>query len=265
MVRLALLSTLMPAAVAAVALLAALRLGPRVQKAAAAIAVVLGYGTAHVALLGLPPLLPVEASQWLPHLALAAAALAVAEILTPGARWRWPMRALLLVTAAACLLRPLTAYAWGIGEGSMRIAAAATLALGAWAGATAAARWLPTLPLGLLLTLGCSALSIACLLAHSASLAQLAGGVAAACGGVSAAALLAHGRLPLAPAVAVTLPLAAALGTSAAFYADLPRTAALLLTAAPVAAAAVARRGPWLGVTVAVALFAAAVAATAAL
>lgn len=46
---------------------------------------------------------------------------------------------------------------------------------------------------------------------------------------------------------------------------SLTRPIALLLTAAPVAAAAVARRGPWLGVTVAVALFAAAIAATAAL
>jgi len=259
------LATLVPALVAALGALAAGALGRRGGAAAwgAPVAVALGYGAGQVGLLGLPPLVPVEASQWLPHLALAAALLAGAEGIVPHPhRWRWPVRILLLLIAAALLLRPLLAYSWGPAAGAARVVAVVAAAGVVWVVVAGAARAMTTLPFAVLLIACTSALSIASLFAHSASLAQLAGCLAAAVGGGATAALLLHGALPFAPVAAVAAPLLVALAATAHFYTDLPLVAALFIAAAPAVAWVAARRagGPWVGVATAMLLAAAGVA-----
>lgn len=261
------LVTLLPALVAAAGLFGGDLFGRRGGATwAGPVAVALGYGAGHTALLGLPPLLPIEASQWLPHLALVAAAIAVVDGVVPKARaWRWPLRTLLLLAATLLLLRPLLAYSWGWTAGAARVVAVVTIAGVVWAAWAAAGQKMAPLPFALLL-IGCTtALSAATLLSHSASLAQLAGCLAAALGGSAGATLLLRPALPLGPLATVAVPLLAALATTAHFYADLPLVAVALLAAAPVAAGLATRRpgGAWPGLAAAVALAAGAVTAAA--
>jgi len=284
--KLALLTTLVPALVAAAGVLAASAVAQRRKDAAewaAPVAVALAYGAGHTALFGLPPWPPVEASQGFPTLALAAAALAVAEGVGRERRGgRWPLRCLLLLVATVFFLRPLLA-AWGPVAGGARVAAGVALATGAWAALAGAGRVMATLPLAPLLITSATSLSIAILLAHSASLAQLAGCLAAALGGAAAARLLARGARSVTPATnrdrggasaaglarggvsvaaatAVAAPLFAAFATTAHFYADLALIPVAFLAGAPVAAWLVARQGgEWVAVVAAATMAAAAV------
>ena len=264
-----LLTTLVPVVVAAAGVLVAAMAGRRwgIDAAwAVGVAVALAYGVGHIALLGPPPWPPAEASQWLPLLALAAAAVATIEGHALGAEhWWWRVRLLLLVAATTVALHPLLAYSWGPVAAVGRIGVTVVVAGLVWTALAGVARRMPALPLAVLLIACTTALSVATLLAHSASLAQLAGILAAALGGSAAAVLLLRGALPLAPVVAVAAPMLVFLATIAHFYADLPLAAVALLGAAPAAAwLGVARGGgAWPALTAAVALAAGAVATAA--
>ncbi len=114
---------LLPAVVAGVAILAA-RPWRRPEGAAGllgasaggfgpALGVGLGFAAGHAGLNGVPALVPSDTTHWLPHFALAAAALGALEVLVkPPLAVRIPVRLAAAAGALYLLLKPTIQYTW---------------------------------------------------------------------------------------------------------------------------------------------------------
>lgn len=253
-----LLGVLVPslaAAAPALALLALARwrgvaLTPARAGLAGALGVGLAYPIGHAGVVGgWPALPPTDVTHWPLVLAPAAAAWGALEarLGRGGAArvvGRWFGRAGLVTLALLLMTRPLLEHTWAGGEAVLRLGGfalcAALLSLGLDALARERAEGEPEPQAGALLALlpalGGGALVIA-LFGHSAKVAELCGVLAAAAGVLAALAWRAPALTPLA---GVATPLAALFTcqlVNAVGYAELHPGSALLLAAAPGAAA----------------------------
>jgi len=242
-----LLGFLVPAVVAAAVLLCAWRRPGSSGEPRAGIgglAVASGYVVGQVGLRGLGPWPPVEASGWLPYVALAAALLGTFDRET-GAATRLVLRlfgATVIVGGLWLLLRGRMIHAWSSGQSAAWLAGLGAGILLLW---LALERGLPALPLrSSWLTLVVVAAGSAATITASGSLllGLLGAALAAACtGAASVAAFVTSRRLERASTLALTSMLAG-LVLAAYFYSDLPGWSALLLALAIVAPLLVPRR-----------------------
>ena len=203
---------------------------------AGALAVGGGYLAGQVALLGWPPVPPLERVDWLWYLAAAAVAVGTLEALLPSWDWlRWGLRAPLGGAVLLLLLLPLL-KTWGRGEMVAWLAGLGAAGLVFWAALDSLARRGPgTGPLLLVvLALGST---LVLLWSGSALFAQLGLALTASLAGSLVVAWWAPSLPPargIATVVGVLLPGTWLLGY---FYAEVPAASAVLLAAAlPVAA-----------------------------
>jgi hypothetical protein len=194
---------------------------------------------------------PLDAKEWLLWLALAAGADGVLEGLFPHRRWsRWLARAALAAAVPWLLLRPLLSSSGGsLLQGAAWIGGLGAAVLFLRASLTSLAGLRPGASVLLLLWAVAGATSGVLLVSGSASLAQLAGALAAA---LAAGAVLAW-WLPASPlargGTAVPAAVLPGLWIYGHFYGETPAASAVLLCFSPVAAwagesRAVQRLGP---------------------
>ncbi|HVR28605.1 MAG TPA: hypothetical protein VMS86_03640 [Thermoanaerobaculia bacterium] len=277
LLRILLVSLLAPA-VAAAAVAAAVRLvagaAPWLRRAAAPPALGAGYAAGHLAALGPPALPPVDTTQGLFYLALAAAVLGLVEARAEASRAagrRGPgsrvTRLLLIGLALGLSLHPLVRHQWTASAAAVRLTALALIAWLLWRGYDALASRLAGAAAQAAWTTVFAAAAALLLLARTALLAQLAAGIAVA---LLAIALVGRSREappfggrgaeaspPSAAGLWFLAPMLFALVANGAFYAELGVSTAAALAASPLAAAAGlavgGRRGRLAGVAMAVA------------
>jgi len=250
-----LLGVVAPAVMAAAILRLARRpaAGAGGSVAAGGLAVALGYAVGHLGPRGIGPVPPVEASQWLPYLALGAAALCALEPLLAGRAALHRLGGLaLLVAGLVLLLRAKTTYGWTAAESAVWLGALALMLLGLWLELEWVVPALPPLSGWIVLVVVCVGGAIALAASGSLLLGLLGGALAAACGGAAFTAALATGHgFERRSAIAPTVILAGLLAIGY-FYSELPAASAALLAIAPLATKAVPRslvnrRGAWTG------------------
>jgi len=197
-----------------------------------------GYVAGHAGFLGWPAFPARVAEQWLPYAAALGAALGVLTARAP--RWLgWALRIALLATGLALWLKPVMTYRW---TGAISAVWLAGLLLAALAVGAGLDRVLPALapPAAwtvLATTFAGTALALA--LSGSLALGQLAGSAAAAASGGLVASLVVTSHPVGRDSVLVIVVLSVGLVLCGTFYSELPRTSALLLGAAPLAASVV--------------------------
>jgi len=227
-----LLGMALPAVVSGTVLLVTWRRRPPLAggRWSGAVALSIGYVAGHLGIAGLPPFPPIEATQGLAYLALAAMMLGLVDALCrKNPAWRrWGLRLLLAGATVWLLLRSILSLAWMI--------ALSVALLAFWAQLEVLAERQPGAGLPLLLLVVTAATSVILLVSGSALLGQLGGGLTAA---IAASGVVAW-RSPTfslsrgaTPVVSVLL---AGLWLNGSFYAETPLTSvalmALSLTAA---------------------------------
>lgn len=223
-----------------------------------ALALGAGYVVFHT-MISRPAFPPVEVTDRVPWIALAAMVFGLLESATPGPAWtRWENRLLLAALTLGLVLGPVLASATEWRGQVVRLAALAALVLFCWANLEALASRASVAWLGSALLAVCASTAGALLLSGHFMGFQLAGGLAAALGTVWVTSLvipalrLSRGGVPV---LTATLAALLMLGNT---YSSLPATSGLLLALAPVAAWAgwigpVSRLAPWLSSLVALA------------
>ena len=201
----------------------------------AGLAVAVGYAAGHVGFLGWPAFPARAAEQWVPHLALVAAALAwLSSRFAPAASWA--IRVVWIGVGLGLELRPMIEHQWSGAVSAAWIAALTGAVLAICLGLDWA---MPRLePRSAWSALACMFAGTAASLALSGSLALglVAGSAAAAAAGGLAAALIGRGRVQVGRESSLVLvTIAAGLLICGAFYSALPTVSALLLLAAPLA------------------------------
>ena len=153
-----------------------------VRRAAATLAMTAGIVIAHLVNVGVPRMPPVDTIGWIP-LAVAIASLG----LLVDSRLPARLVAVFVITSAAALLigRP----AWGISGGVPWIVLAASVSAAIVGSLEIASRRMPPAAMLLALAMTTASTSIACLLGHSALLAQVLGASAAVVGASGLAAV----------------------------------------------------------------------------
>jgi hypothetical protein len=231
----------LPAAVAAVLLLA---IGwparatdrARLGDAGATLALTAGYAAGHAAILGWPPIPPLETTQWLMLVAIGAGLLGIFADC-----WRGPvvLRGVLWLLGSVgivwAFLHPLLARE---DQSRVEVGLLASLAIGCayyWGALECLAAQVQGPSLTLAMTASVAAAAPTFLFSHSVVHARLAGALLAALlGFLAVSAFLRGGRLSRGGA-AVGGCLIAALALDGHFYADLPTASALLFPLAPLA------------------------------
>lgn len=231
---------------------------PRGRAAAVPLALGAAVATAHAALLGMPRFPAGDAVAWLVWVALGASCAGLLEL-----AWRAPTRARLVLRLALAgllllvlLWQPYLAETWSRGEGVAYLAGLGMVIVASWTALGCCAEHLSGRRHALLLTALAAGAAAVLGVTGTASLALLAGALAATC--APAIVLGRQGRAPLAPGgtTAFTLVLAALL-VEGHFYSDAPALSVLLLAGAPLAALAGARidraTNGWPGIALAIA------------
>ncbi len=197
----------------------------------------MGYLIAHTAAVGWPPLRPVDVTQWLPYVAVAAAGLGLVESLGMMNRWlRWGFRFSLSAAAVWLLLRPMFEYRWTVPQGALWLIVLAMAMFITWMSLDTLARQVRGAcgPLTILIVAGGG--GIVLVVSKVASLGQLSGAVAAMAG-ASLVVTWWNGARSLAPgATAVVTILLGYLWLEGYLYGEVPALSAVLLAAAPTAA-----------------------------
>ncbi len=240
LVHVALYTVVLPALIAATALVAAWRL--RANRSAdywgPAVGLGVGYIAGYLGILGWPMFPPLEVTQWLFLIAVTGLALGITE------RWwrrhlriTWAVRFLIMGAVSWILLRPLVTYSWSTALSVAWLAGLTAGAIGFWKiqqrlDGHAAPRFH-----ALLLTVLGTTESVVIGLSSSVALAQLQGVLTAAV----AATFLVAWRLPRAlDSLNTGIPLVSLLfvthGAAAFFFAEMPAASAVLLALAPLGA-----------------------------
>lgn len=241
--EIALFVLFVPAMVAAVVVAVAGWAGRRVGiagsgPASVAIAIAIGAGAIASHLGNAPPHFPpIEVTDRIPWLVLAATLLGLCESIRPSPGWaRWENRLLLTLLAMALILGPVLGPDWPDRASLVRQGGLVLLVLCAWANLEALAARRPTAVPGPALLVVAASISVALVLSGSLVLGKLAGGLTAAI----AAAWVLSCRLPDRSmgrgGVPVLVATFAALLIEGHVYSGLPASSAYLLATAPVAA-----------------------------
>jgi len=195
-------------------------------------AIAVGYATGHRLATGTLPLLPSSAEHWLPLSAMMAAFLGILESLPSIPRfWRWLWRLLFGIAAVTVLLLPLPSLPptgkaiWSVGLGVLMAAV--------WTGVNGLAGRVTDAALPIALAITAAINSAALLIAHTATVSQLSGVLAAAMGSTCAFVLWQRRWSLAGGATGVMVTLLFGTGVNGAFYADLPIASALFLWLAP--------------------------------
>ena len=198
-----------------------------------AVALAMGYAGGHAVTIGWPPFPALEATQWVPYVALASMFVGVLDTLLrpPGS-----LRALVWICYCAGLLRlllsPKFQYGWSLLEGVFWIAG---LALGMLLLASfldAAVRRDKSVSSPLILTIVACGTGVALMLSGSALLGQMAIVLVAALGAILVVTFLFPKSIEGRAIVPVAVAILASLWLMGFFYAELPSASALLLAAA---------------------------------
>lgn len=227
MLTAALLGSLAPALVAG----AVLALGWRAGRPwVAALAVAAGYVAGHAAIIGVPPLPPIDATHWAFHVAWMAGLVAF----LPGSA----RRALLALGVPVIVLWPRISQAWSVGVSAAWLIGSALVLYSSAAGLESleGRRAARCLPLGL--TVGVSLASVTLLLSGSALVAQLAGALAATLGALTVGTWLWPERSP-SGAVLPFLAIFSTLLLVGIHYVEMPLASAILLVLFPLSVALV--------------------------
>jgi hypothetical protein len=205
----------------------------RVRAAAGPVALGLAYLSGHLVITGRVTFPPTDTTNWLPYLALAAAALGASCALVPTRPWaRLIIFAMVSAGALKLLLKPKFQYGWSLGEGWLWVAGLVSVfvllavILDALGRRTATATEMPVF---LLVT--CAGTFGALMLSGSILLGQFAAVLGAAVLGnlVFAVGKVALGR----GIVPVFSLLMGALLVCGYFFADLPLASVIMLALAP--------------------------------
>ncbi len=123
LLQLVLLSAVLPALAAVLALIALRALAPRGgERRAPVVALALGYVVGHLGVAGAPRLLPTESTQALFYLALAGALVGILESRRPAVLLRWTARVALLGGVVWMTLRATIRYDWEWAEAGVWLA-----------------------------------------------------------------------------------------------------------------------------------------------
>lgn len=241
-----LLGVVLPAVAAAAVLLAAWRpwrkaASPTGTIGAGALAIGLAYAAGYAGLVGWPPFPPVEASQWIVYLQLAAVGLFLLERMTsrPPNWLRWGFRIGLVAVSLVLILRPMMTYSWSPGRTAGWVAGLGVLALAFWLELEWVLPGVEALSSWLVLTIVAVGCALCLAMSGSLLLGQLGGVLAAAAAGATVLAFLPGGRTIDRASVRVPAVILTCLLLSGYFYSELPAISALLVIAAPLAARSV--------------------------
>jgi hypothetical protein len=236
----ALFVLIVPSLAAAVTLAAAEWAGRRLGLSGggqAAVALALGAGAVAAQLGNAPPAFPpVEVTDRIPWLVLAAVLLGLCESLRPSPGWaRWENRLLLAVLTIGLILGPVLGESWPTRHDLTRQGGLVLVLLVAWGNLEALADRRSTSLLGPSLLVAASSAGATLLLSGSMVLGQLGLGLASAVAAVWVLSLwwplfLSRGGIP------VLVAAYGALLIEGHIYAGLPAASAYLLAAAPLAA-----------------------------
>ena len=208
----------------------------RARHALGPLAIGLAYLSGHLLITGWVPFPPADTTNWLPHFALATAALGASCGVLVIRTWaRALIFALVSVGALRVLLKPKFQYGWALGEGWLWVAClVCALVLLAMIFDALARRSPSALEMPAFLLIVSAATSGALMLSGSMLLGQFAAVLAGAVFGTLVFALrrVNLGR-EIAPVFSLLL---VALLLSGYFFAELPATSAALLAFAPVLA-----------------------------
>lgn len=217
----------------------------RFGRVGAAVGVVAGWVFGVVALVGLPPIPPVEAFQWLVPAAVVALLWGALPALPRVADLA--ARAVLLAALLHRMLAPMVEYSWSGGVAAAWIGGLALAGAATWAGYDAVVERVPARASLAGLAVWAGGLGVALAATGSVKFGMLGGALGLAVLGVAIAALTGGRSEPrgLVPAVAVV-----GLGmiVAGAFFASTPPLVAVALAAAPAAlllARGDAARIPW--------------------
>lgn len=199
-----------------------------------AAALATGYVAGHLAVAGMPPRVPVGATDWLGHVAALAALAAGLRAALPERAWaRWIIDGASAVAIAYLVMRVPIATQWSLASSALAVGgAAAVIVVASRALANAAAR---TSSLTMLAALGVATAASAGIMVLSGTVlvGLLVGGLAAAIGAAFLVELAARGSVDAAPAAPVVAALLTAAWTIALLFAELPTLAAPLWVVAP--------------------------------
>jgi hypothetical protein len=241
-----LLGVVLPAVTASAALLAIWRpwrkaASPSGTIGAGALAIGLAYAAGYAALVGWPPFPPVEATQWILYLLVAAAGLCLLERMTsrPPNWLLWGFRVGLVAVALVLILRPMMTYSWSPGRTAVWLAGLCILALVFWLELEWVLPGVEALSSWFVLTIVAVGCSLCLAVSGSLLLGQLGGVLAAAAAGATFPAFLPGGRTIDRASVRVPAVILTCLLLSGYFYSELPAISALLVTVAPLAARSV--------------------------
>jgi hypothetical protein len=241
----ALLPVFWPALIALAVLIAglALRRWRSSGSAAGAIAIAAAFVTADLIIRPGFRLLPQDATRWLLHVAVILGAVAVVRAVSGRTLWGVALSGLSLGAATALLVQSDVLPRMGTAQGLAVLLILTLLVVIMHTAGRISAMGSPAWVPPMLLAAACGGAAIAMGQSFTASLAQLAGGLAAALG----AMLIMAAWWPRMGAAAGGMPLATVLYSllvlAARFYADLPLSAAVLLLLAGLTPAAFALAG----------------------
>ncbi|MHC4217097.1 MAG: hypothetical protein ACYSU7_01445 [Planctomycetota bacterium] len=215
------------------------------------IGLTLGYLIAHVAVAGWPPWRPVDVTDWLPHVAVAALVVALVSL-------RWPRavrlhRCLCLAAAAGAVVvvtLPMIRHTWTPARSVAGLIALSLTVFAMWTSLSAVSRRVSGAGLAVTLLVVTTAGSVALVLSRTAKLSQLCAALAAMAGAGLVIAWCKRGSSLGAGAAGVAALLMGYLWIEGWLYAELPAASAVLLAAAPSAAwiwrlTALRRLAPW--------------------
>jgi hypothetical protein len=256
LVEMALKVVLLPGVLAGVLALAAALAGRRAGLTGAgpaAVALALGAAVLAAQVVNARPAFPpVDVTDRIPYLVLAATLLGLCEALRPAPGWaRWENRLLLTLLVLGAILAPVLGPDWHNPRALAGLLGLVLGVLAAWVNLEALAARRSTAVLGPALLVVAAGTAAAFLLSQSAALFQIEVGLAAALGAVWVLSwwlpILGLGRGGVPVLVAAT----AALLVDAQVYSGLLRAPAILLACAPLAAWAglagpMGRLRPWL-------------------
>ena len=231
---------------------------PRGRAASVPLALGAAVATAHAALLGMPRFPPGYAVAWLFWVALGASCAGLLELAWRAPAWaRLTLRLALAGLLLVVLLRqPYLAQTWSLGEGVAYFAGLAMVTVASWTALGCCGEHLAGRRHALLLTALAAGAAAVLGVTGTASLALLAGALAATCAPAIVLGRQARGALASDGTTTFTLVLAALL-VEGYFYSDAPAPSVLLLAGAPLAALAGARvaraTNGWPGIALAIA------------
>jgi hypothetical protein len=248
-VRVAGLGALLPAVIAGVAFALSWRAWRRGDAPAragwgGAVGVAAGYLAAHAAIVGRPPLPPIETTHWLFLFVAIAGALGVIESFWSAPAFvRWIPRVALAAALVGLTLRTKMKYSWSGGEAAIWLAAAGVVVLLVWISIDAAGERERGVALPVALMTWAAAMGAILAASGNASYGQLAGAWGATMGGAWVVAILQPNLSLARGATTVAATLAAGLWLNGFFYTEMPRWVGGSLLA-PAAAIWALRFGP---------------------